>query len=167
MTHRFRPLVALGATSLIVSALLRVTLWWKFGVSDGVAAAELPSILVRGLLNDMVVSLYAFTPFAVYLGLLPNRWYRSRVNSALIAAGCWIALFAMIFLAVAETYFFKEFDSRFNLVAFDYLVYPTEVIGDVWAEYPVVRTVIAATLFASVGLHLLRRWILGRSGLRA
>ena len=59
MTHRFRPSVALGATSLIVSALLRVTLWWKFGVSDGVAAAELPSILVRGLVNDMVVSLYS------------------------------------------------------------------------------------------------------------
>ncbi len=73
----------------------------------------------------------------------------------------------MIFLAVAETYFFQEFDSRFNLVAFDYLVYPTEVVGDLWAEYPVVRTVLAATLFASVGLHLLRRWILGRSGLRA
>jgi hypothetical protein len=160
-------LVALGATGLLVGALLRVTLWWQFGIADGVAAAELPSILLRGLLNDMVVSLYAFTPFAIYLGLLPIRWYRSRVNSALIATGVWVALFAMIFLAVAETYFFQEFDSRFNLVAFDYLAYPTEVVGDVWAEYPVFRTMLAATLFASVSLQLLRRWILGGSGLRA
>ncbi len=166
MTHRFRPLFALGAASLVVGALLRATLWWKFGIADGVAAAELPSILVRGVLNDMVVSLYAFTPFAFYLALLPNRWYRSRVNGVLIATGIWVALFTMIFLAVAETYFFQEFDSRFNLVAFDYLVYPTEVAGDVWAEYPVVRTALAATLFASVGLHVLRRGILGRSGLR-
>lgn len=167
MTHRFRPLFALGATSLVVGALLRATLWWTFGIEDGVASIELPSILVRGLLNDLVVTLYAFTPFAIYLGLLPNRWYRSRVNRTLIATGSWIALFGMVFLSVAEAYFFEEFDSRFNLVAFDYLVYPTEVVGDVWAEYPVVRTVFAAALFASAGLYGLRRWIVDGSGLRA
>ena len=58
----------------------------------------------------------------------------------------------MVFLAVVERYFFQEFDSRFNLVAFDYLAYPTEVAGDVWAEYPVVRTVLAAALIASAGV---------------
>ena len=166
VTHRFRPLVALGAASLLVGGLLRVALWWQYGMADGVAGVELPSILLRGLLNDFVVTLYAFTPFALYLALIPERWLNSRVNRTLIMAGGWITLFAMVFLAVAEDYFFQEFDSRFNLVAFDYLAYPTEVAGDVWAEYPVVRTVLAAALFASVGVYWLRRWALDSSGAR-
>jgi hypothetical protein len=165
--YRFRPLAALAAASLLVGALLRMALWWQFGTADGVGAPELPSILGRGLLNDLVVALYAFTPFALYLALLPNRWYRSRANALAIAAGSWLTLFALVFLAVAEDYFFQEFDARFNLVAFDYLAYPTEVVGDIRAEYPVVRAVLGAALFASVGFWWLRRWIFQGSGIRA
>jgi hypothetical protein len=167
MTHRFRPLVALGAASLLVGAVLRAVLWWQFGVADGVAVSELPSVLARGLLNDLVVTLYAFTPFALYLALVTERWMRSRANRILVSAGSWITLFAMVFLAVTERYFFEEFDARFNLVAFDYLMYPTEVVGDVWTEYPVVRTAIAAALIASAGLFAMRRWVRGGSGIGA
>ena len=160
VNHRFRPLVALGAASLLVGTLLRVALWWQYGVDDGVMGAQMPSILARGVLNDFIVTLYAFAPFALYLALVPEPWLDSPVNRVLIMAGSWITLFAMVFLAVAEDYFFQEFDSRFNLVAFDYLAYPTEVAGDVWAEYPVVRTVLAAALFATTGIYWLRRWAL-------
>jgi len=167
VNHRYRPLAALLAATLVVGALLRVALWWQFGAVDGVAAADLPSILGRGLLNDLVVSLYCLTPFALYLALVPNRWYRSRANRFVILAGSWATLFAMVFLAVVENYFFQEFDARFNLVAFDYLAFPTEVVGDVWTEYPVVRAALGAALFASLGLYWLRRWVENGSGLRA
>jgi len=166
MLHRFRPLAALGTASLIVGALLRSALWWQYGTADGVGPSLLPSILARGMLNDLVVSLYAFTPFALYLALVPNRWYRSRANRLLITAGSWTTLFAMVFLAVVEDYFFREFDARFNLVAFDYLAYPTEVVGDVWAEYPVIRAALGAALFASAGFWWMRRWIIAGSGMR-
>ena len=167
MNHRFRPLAALGATALFVGALLRFALWWQFGIADAVPAADLPSILARGLLNDLVVSLYCFTPFALYLALVPNRWYRSRANRAIVSVGSWVTLFALVFLAVVEDYFFQEFDARFNLVAFDYLAFPTEVVGDVWGEYPVIRTALAGALFATAGLYWLRRWCFGASGLHA
>lgn len=161
MTDRFRPLVAVAAAGLLVEAVLRATLWWQFGIADGVALSALPSVLARGLLNDLVVTLYIFTPFALYLALVPECWIRSRTNRVLISVGGWITLFAMVFLAVVERYFFQEFDARFNLVAFDYLAYPTEVVGDVWAEYPVIRTAIAAALIASAGILLMRRWLPG------
>jgi hypothetical protein len=162
MNPRYRPLVALAAAGLFVGAVLRVTLWWQFGVADGVPGRELPSILLRGLANDAVVMLYALTPLALYLGLLPGRWLRSRAHRWLVGAACWTTLFAMVFVAVVERYFFQEFDARFNLVACDYLAYPTEVAGDVWSEYPVVRAVIAAALLASAGLYAMRAWIPGR-----
>jgi hypothetical protein len=167
VSHRFRPLVALALASLVVGALLRAALWWQFGAADGVGAALLPTILARGLANDLVVAIYVFTPFALYLALIPNRWYRSRANVIVVAAGSWATLFVIAFLAVAEDYFFREFDARFNLVAFDYLAYPTEVAGDIWAEYPVIRTLAASALFATAGLWWLRRWIFEGSGFRA
>ena len=52
-----------------------------------------------------------------------------------IVAGCC----GLLFIAVSEYFFFEEFDARFNLVAVDYLVYPTESSADIWEEYPVVR----------------------------
>lgn len=164
MTPRFRPVVALGAAALLVGALLRVVLWREFGLPEGVAATELPSILLRGLANDLVVTLYGLTPLVLYLALATERWLRTRTHRLLIGAGCWLILFGMVFLAVVERYFFQEFDARFNLVAFDYLAYPTEVVGDVWTEYPVVRTAIAAAIAASAGVAFLRRWMPGRSG---
>jgi hypothetical protein len=163
---RYRPLAALLGAALVVGALLRVALWWQFGTADDVPAVELPSILGRGLLNDLVVSLYGLTPFAVYLALVPRRWYRTRANRLVIFAGSWATLFAIVFLAVVEDYFFQEFDARFNLVAFDYLAFPTEVVGDVWTEYPVVRTALGAALFASLGLFWLRRWAMTEGSVR-
>ena len=47
-------------------------------------------------------------------------------------------MFALTFVAAIEYFFFEEFDARLNLVAVDYLMYPTEVVGDIWAAYPVV-----------------------------
>ena len=164
MTPRFRPVVALGAATLLVGALLRVVLWREFGLPEGVAATELPSILLRGLANDLVVTLYGLTPLVLYLALATERWLQTRTHRLLIGAACWLALFGMVFLAVVERYFFEEFDARFNLVAFDYLAYPTEVVGDVWTEYPVVRTAIAAAIAASAGVAFLRRWMPGCSG---
>ncbi len=54
----------------------------------------------------------------------------------------------MLFSAVTEYYFFEEFDARFNLVSVDYLIYPTEVAGDLWAAYPVGRVVLGGALLA-------------------
>lgn len=164
MSSRFRPLAALAAASLLAGAVLRSVLWWEFGLDEGVAAGELPSILARGVLNDLVVALYAFTPFVLYLALIPERWIGTRANRLLITIGAWLTLFAIAFLAVVERFFFQEFDARFNLVAFDYLMYPTEVAGDIWTEYPVVWTAIAAASIASVGLVVMRRWMPGRAG---
>jgi len=157
MLQRFRLLLGLGAAAVLLGAFSRACLWWKFGIAAGVGAAALPAILAGGLLNDAVVALYLLAPLAVYTALLPDRWYRSQANRVLLAVGSWLTLFGLTFLAVAEFYFFEEFDARFNLVAFDYLAYPTEVAGDVWAEYPVMLVVVCAGMLASAGLWWIQR----------
>jgi phosphoglycerol transferase MdoB-like AlkP superfamily enzyme len=148
----------LGAASLTIGGLLRAWLWTQFGAAAGVGVATLPLILAGGLLNDAVIALYLLLPLATYTAFLPDSWYHSRANRIVLAFGSWLTLFGLVFAAVAESYFFEEFDARFNLVAFDYLAYPTEVAGDVWAEYPVLRVVLAGAAVATAGLWWIRRF---------
>jgi phosphoglycerol transferase MdoB-like AlkP superfamily enzyme len=160
VSRRFFLPLALGVAILLIGAVTRAWLWWQFGLPGAVAPAVLPLIAVGGLLNDAIVALYMLAPLALYSALLPDSWYESTANRRLLAVGNWLSLFALVFLAVAEFYFFQEFDARFNLVAFDYLAYPTEVAGDIWAEYPVTAVVLSAATFATAGLW----WIRRRSG---
>jgi hypothetical protein len=52
--------------------------------------------------------------------------------------------------------FFSEFDGRFNFVAVDYLVYPTEVVNNIWESYPT-GWILAAITLVAVGLAYLTR----------
>ena len=122
--RRFAPALALGTLYLCLGAATRVVLWLKFGAAADVPAADLPLLMLAGLLNDAVEALYIVTPLVLYLLLVPDRWYRTLASRALLAGGFVLTLSALIYTAAAEFYFFEEFDARFNLVAFDYLRYP-------------------------------------------
>lgn len=169
---RIRPLVVLGAYYLLVCLALRIVLWWQFGRAAQVGAGSLPWILGAGNLADFIESLYLLAPFAIYLITVPDSWLGARWNRCglTIAAALWI--FAVTFLAVVEYYFFEEFDSRFNLVSVDYLMYPTEVVGDIRDAYPVNTVLLIVALWsiaitwalrhrltaeAAVGTHRSRR----------
>jgi len=154
--RRYRLVFALGVACLAVGAILRAVLWWRFGLPAGDSGWALPVILAGGLLNDLVEATYLLAPLALYTALLSDRWYRSRPNRWLLAAGSWLALSLIAFLAFAEMYFFEEFDARFNLVAFDYLAYSTEVAGNLWQEYPILRVALVSAVFATAVLWMIR-----------
>jgi phosphoglycerol transferase MdoB-like AlkP superfamily enzyme len=42
-----------------------------------------------------------------------------------------------LFTAVSEYFFWSEFNTRFNFIAVDYLIYTTEVIGNIQQSYPI------------------------------
>lgn len=153
--ERFRPLAILAATYLLLSAALRAVLWSRFGVEADVAPAALPVILGLGGLNDGIEALYLFAAFALYLAALPQRWYDSVSQRALMATVTAAALFAMLFLGAMEYYFFEEFDARFNRVAVDYLVSPHEVLGNIYESYPVVAVAAGAAAGAALLFALL------------
>ncbi len=151
-----RPLRTAAITIVVIWALLRVLLWWKFGRATDVGAGALFWIVPAGVLNDLVVLIYLLLPFALYLILLPARWHASRVGRWVLWVGFALTLFGLLYLSAVEYFFFEEFDARLNLVAFDYLLYPTEVIGDIWEAYPVNQVLIGAAVIAALVTHALR-----------
>lgn len=154
---RFRLAAGAACGLLAVSFLVRlVLLGLQHAVShDGFLAVL--AALGAGTVADTLAALWVTAPFVLYLALVPERWYRSRAHRALVPALFGLTCFGVLFVAVVEVFFFLEFNGRFNFVAVDYLMYPTEVVENIWESYPtgLVLGVLAAVSIA-VGL-LVRR----------
>jgi phosphoglycerol transferase MdoB-like AlkP superfamily enzyme len=138
-----------------VSALLRLILWWRYGLSADVAPTRLPALLSAGAVNDLVLLLYLLIPLTLYLFLLPRHLAAGRLHRRVFALANYLALFGLLYLQAAEYFFFEEFDSRFNLVAVDYLIYPHEVLVNIWDTYPVLPALLVVALLSA----LLCRWL--------
>ena len=109
--------------------------------------------LTLGVLNDLCTLVYLLLPLTLFLLLVPASLLRSRAGRPLLAIVLYVCIFAALFVAVAEIMFFDEFESRFNLVAVDYLIYPTEVVGNLEESYPI------PAMLAGVAATALVLWV--------
>lgn len=155
---RFRPLLWLGLCFLTIATLTRLALLVATG--RGVPAAPGPWLYLFGvgLGYDLLAFVYFAWPLVLLLWLLPAGWLRRRRGRLPVGALCLLLLFALLFVAAAEWTFWDEFQARFNFIAVDYLVYTTEVIGNIRESYPVgpILAVLAAVTLAAFALT--RRW---------
>jgi len=125
-------LFILSIIYLVLSVLLRSVLWTQFSTKE--RFFEILPIIGVGFFNDLIQLPYLLLPPALFLFVLPQKYLRTRYLMALVAFTC---LYGMLFMNVAEYYFFEEFNARFNLVAVDYLRYPHEIFINIWQSYPV------------------------------
>lgn len=80
---------------------------------------------------------YIVLRFGIYLLLffMPYR-FRLYWRSGVLFAGLALVFFLILLNAVSEWFFWQEFYSRYNFIAVDYLVYTTEVLGNIKESYP-------------------------------
>lgn len=142
------------AAFVILSLLVRGILLSSFGPLHASSAGELLRVFAVGFHLDCAVGLAIFLPLVLWLTLIPDRWLVARWQRRLLWAGCWIWWGLIIFLAISEYFFFKEYLSRFNTVAIDYIHYWTEVSGNIREMYPVNDIVAACVLGAAVVVFL-------------
>ena len=67
-----------------------------------------------------------------------------------------IFLFLLVFNSIAEWLFWDEFNVRFNFIAVDYLIYTTEVIGNIYQSYPTEWIIGSVFIIALLILFFLR-----------
>ncbi|MEO6195575.1 MAG: sulfatase-like hydrolase/transferase [Thermoanaerobaculia bacterium] len=113
--------------------------------------------LAVGEAFDLVSALWLAAPMVLFLTILPERWFQWRATRGFLYLWMAIAAFSGLFVAAAEYFFFEEFNGRFNFVAVDYLIYPTEVVDNIWQSY---HTGIILTLIGIATAGLL--WALRR-----
>ncbi|AXY77966.1 alkaline phosphatase family protein [Paraflavitalea soli] len=102
-------------------------------------------------LHTAIIAYIAFR-FAIYLLLffVPN--FRTRWRTGVLYFGLGLVTFLLLLNAVSEWFFWQEFSSRYNFIAVDYLVYTTEVLGNINESYPIawIMTALIITAIAIV-----------------
>lgn len=163
MYSRFCPLPWLGILFIAVSTLTRLALLIATGSGVPATLGNWAYAFGVGLGYDLLTFVYFAWPLVLLLWLLPRRWLARRPGSLLVGAVCLLLLFVMLFVAVSEWTFWEEFQARFNFIAVDYLVYTTEVIGNIRESYPV-GLILSALAVVGIGLFIAtRRWRLVRN----
>ncbi|MCC6948772.1 MAG: sulfatase-like hydrolase/transferase [Bradyrhizobiaceae bacterium] len=145
--------VLLWVAGLFVSAntLVRLGLVLFEADTANFLPERLLPIIAIGLLYDVAALSALLVPFALGSLVFPNGAWGRKVNGFLASAHILALIFALLFVGVAEFFFWNEFSSRFNFIAVDYLIYTRETLGNVRESYPVMpllATVVAATLAA-------------------
>lgn len=139
-----------------VSTLTRAALYARAMMLEQVSGAHAGSVFAVGALYDAATALFVAAPLALYLLLVPRRIFARRWHRSLLRIGLGLTLFGVVYLSAVEYFFFDEFNSRFNYVAVEYLIYPHEVFVNIWQSYPVARALIAAAAVTGLLLWWLR-----------
>jgi phosphoglycerol transferase MdoB-like AlkP superfamily enzyme len=147
---RYRPLAWLLLVFVAGSTLTRIALLVAAGQGVPPTPMHWLTVFGIGLGYDLLTFVYFAWPLVLLLWLLPKRGFAAPSGRGAIVGLAWLLTLVILFTAAAEWTFWEEFQTRFNFIAVDYLVYTTEVIGNIRESYPVFW--ILAGLFALTSL---------------
>jgi len=97
---------------------------------------EIIKIFTIGLLFDIGTGLLLVSLYALFLFALPDKIYQKRWNKVFTPSLFFVFVVITLFSFFAELTFWQEFESRFNFIAVDYLIYTYEVIHNINESYP-------------------------------
>lgn len=136
----------------ILSFFLRtVFLVWQSTDID-FSFLALVEIYAVGLFFDILALGYIAALPLTYYTFVSNKFFNSTKHQIANRVFYFILLFVIIFSVFSEITFWEEFQTRFNFIAIDYLIYTTEVIGNILESYPMgllisIITAISAAIF--------------------
>ncbi|WP_345029955.1 LTA synthase family protein [Ravibacter arvi] len=117
-------------------------------------------IFSTGFLFDLGACAFFLLPYAIYLAIWPARFNQTLANRLLTYTGFVLATLIFLFSLFSEVTFWLEFESRFNFIAVDYLVYTHEVAQNINESYPM--PLLVSVILAGAGLLTL---VLTRRGI--
>lgn len=138
MNHQRSRMVWLLTTILIGSSFVtRIILLLYSRNQVEWSVINLIEIFGLGLFFDLLNAFYFLVPLLLYVWFVPERIFHKRFHQYVLVFLLFLFTFILLFDAAAEYFFWDEFNSRFNFIAVDYLIYTTEVIGNIQQSYPI------------------------------
>lgn len=159
LTSRHGGVLLFLGIFIILSTLIRLVLLARAG-HDAAWDTSLLAVFALGFIFDTATAAWMALPWIMLLTLLPTNFFTRSWARTVVQGFSWVMLYALLFGGVAEWFFWEEFGARFNFIAVDYLVYTSEVLGNIRESYPV-----PAILAALVPLTTLFFWLVWRTGL--
>jgi len=153
---RFNLLVIIAVVAMTLSFLTRLALLAYSWAETDLSLGGFLQVFGRGMLFDFGFCAYALILPALYLWLVPERLWRSRLHRCWVQFMLFAGFYALAFIAIAEYFFWDEFSVRFNFIAIDYLIYRREVTDNIFQSYPVVPLLAGLVVVAAFIYYGLR-----------
>lgn len=153
---RYAVLHAFVLFFLLVSLAMRLILYLSVHQPE-LSAMALFGVFAKGFVYDCGVALFLVLFYSTYLLLLPQRLgktYFNYISSYFIVSAM---VMVSIFSFFAEYTFWQEFESRFNFIAVDYLVYTFEVVNNINESYPLPYLISGVLVITIAIVYLFRR----------
>ena len=147
--HRFGPLAVLAMIIFTLSFITRLVLLIKSWPNLELTFLRFLGIFFIGFFYDLVVFSFFAIPVALYCWLMKDTWYQKKWQRIPLFFLYFIITLILVLNVGGEIIFWDEFSVRYNFIAVDYLIYTTEVIGNIIESYniPLIASaVIAATI---------------------
>jgi len=142
LIHRFLPrsVLARGA-AIVVGLFLSIALVTRLALlfqarHDAAWDVTLVGSFAWGFWFDVLAACYATVPWFLLTLLMPAALWRSKAARWVVTVILFLYAVVLIFIGVAEWFFWDEFQVRFNFIAVDYLVFTQEVIDNIQQSYP-------------------------------
>ncbi|WP_316767944.1 LTA synthase family protein [Pedobacter frigiditerrae] len=157
--NRFGTILLAVCLLCLTSLLTRITLLAFSSASFDWTILNILRVFIVGLIFDLAAASYAIIPLVLYVWLFPSRWFGKRFNKIVLLVYFFIIISTLIANAISEFIFWEEFSVRFNFIAVDYLVYTTEVIGNIRQSYPINTILAVLFIFSALLTYSLKNLI--------
>jgi len=121
---------------LICSFLIRTTLLLSASQQYSFGIIAILKLYLTGLFYDFGTGVFITFFYSLYLLFIPNSFNAHKVNQFFTIGLFSLFVFLSLFSFFAELTFWQEFESRFNFIAVDYLIYTYEVVNNINESYP-------------------------------
>lgn len=159
---RYSVVLEICVTIVICFTVLRLAMLLWFSEPSELSISEWALVFLTGLRFDLLVTLCAAFPQLIFLTLIRNPKSMGRFTQISLELQ-WLMGYGMLLsIILAEWLFFDEFRTRFNYIAFEYLVYPTEVCCNIWESYQTGKIITVVVLLGVVVYAVLRERYLMR-----
>jgi phosphoglycerol transferase MdoB-like AlkP superfamily enzyme len=154
---RFTIVLLFLLINLATFALLRVALLIKQLADIDSSFDQIALAFLLGGVHDLAFFSYLLIPFALYLLVIPNRVYQSKIHKIIGFIVFIICLYGLYFIELSEWTFWDEFGVRFNFIAVDYLIYTNEVVSNIIESYPLGWLLSGILIITVITFLLVRR----------
>ena len=155
--HRFGPLAVLAFILFSLSFITRVTLLIISWPNLELTMLRFIGIIFIGFFYDLVVCSFFAIPVALYCWLMKDSWYRKKWQRIPLFLLFFIITLILVINVGGEIIFWDEFSVRYNFIAVDYLIYTTEVLGNIWESYNIPLITAAVIVVVAAMLFLVRK----------
>lgn len=140
---RFGSIYALYLIFIAVSFVTRLILFAYSFSQFSKSIWEITKSFGTGLFFDTIAFGYFMIPFVLVTLFVPHKLAKKKIVKYITYTLYTLAIVIVVYTAFAEYFFWDEFNVKFNFIAVDYLIYTTEVVGNIWESYNIPLLVIS------------------------